>query len=71
MEIMTQMNTTVSNYDANGTNMSVIVDYYGTLQTSIYGTWLVIIIAFSIIGNILVMLVIHGGVHLGHYFHIV
>lgn len=58
MEIMTQMNTTVSNYDANGTNISVIVDYYGTLQTSIYGTWLVIIIAFSIIGNILVMLVI-------------
>lgn len=58
MEIMTQMNTTVSSYDSNDTNISVIVDYYGTLQTSIYGTWLVIIIASSIIGNILVMLVI-------------
>lgn len=42
----------------NGTNDTESSEYYGPLLTGIFGTWLVLIIIFAVVGNVLVMLVI-------------
>ena len=48
----------LGNFTDNRTSISFHEDYYGPTETAVFGTWLVLIIICSVIGNIFVMVVI-------------
>lgn len=52
------VNTTIMQNSSNTTNGTTRLDHYGVTLTVLFSVWLILIIIFAVIGNILVMLAI-------------